>query len=124
MSTGNQGHADEESRGPVGWYTSRQDKNLFFYLLMQYPEFQDALQERWNEVFDTVILRTLDDTLYGADLITHSRYRNFERWDIIGINMDWYTAPEILAIDNYDDQVWFLYDYLEERISWLNDQIN
>jgi len=124
LSTGNQGHADEDSRGPIGWYTPREDKNIFFYYLMQYPSFQHKLKERWNEVYDDIILTTLDQVFYVSDSITYSRYQNFIKWDIIGINNQWYTATEIYDLKTYDLQVWFLYDYLEERIEWLNEEIN
>ena len=124
LSTGNQGHVDSDSRGPEGWYTSRQDKNIFFYYLMQYDSFRDALKNRWNEVYDDIIITVLDDIFKAADSISHSRYNNFERWDIIGSNSSWYTAPEIYDLKTYDEQVWFLYDYLVERIDWMDEEIN
>ena len=124
LSSGNQGHLGDDLRGPEGWYTPRQDKNRLFYYLWQYPEFKEALKARWNEVYETVILQVLDNIFNAADSITYSRYQNFQRWDIIGSNYEWYTAPEVYAIDTYDEQVWFLHDYLEERIEWLDEAIN
>jgi len=124
LSSGNQGHLGDDLRGPEGWYTPRHDKNRLFYYLWQYPEFQEALKERWNEVYETVILQVLDNIFEAADSITYSRLQNFQRWDVIGINYDWYTAPEVYAIDTYDEQVWFLHDYLKERIEWLDEEIN
>jgi hypothetical protein len=124
LSTGNPGHLQDELRGPEGWYTSRVDKNLLFFHLMQYPSFQEALKARWNEVYETAILPTLPEIWEMAGSISHSRYHNFLRWDVIGSNNDWYTAPEILALSTYDLQVWFLYDYLADRIAWLNEAIN
>ena len=124
LSTGNPGHLRDDLRGPEGWYTSRSDKNVFFYYLMQYPEFQEQLKDRWNEVYESVILGTLDDVLIVSDSIAHSSYMNFQKWDIIGINYEWYTASEIYDLKTYDEQVWFLYDYLEARIDWLNEEIN
>lgn len=124
LSSGNQGHLGDDLRGPEGWYTARHDKNRLFYYLWQYPEFKEALKDRWNEVYETVILQVLDNIFAAADSITYSRYQNFQRWDVIGTNYDWYTAPEVYAINTYDEQVWFLHDYLEERIEWLNEEIN
>jgi hypothetical protein len=124
LSTGNPGHLQEDLRGPDGWYTSRSDKNLLFHHLMQYPSFQQALKARWNEVYDSAILPILPEIWEMAGSINHSRYHNFLKWDVIGSNNDWYTAPEILALSTYDEQVWFLYDYLAERIAWLNNAIN
>jgi uncharacterized protein YfbU (UPF0304 family) len=91
---------------------------------MQYPEFKEHLKERWNELYDKEILGVLDSVFKGADSMTYSRYMNFQKWDIIGTNYDWYTAPEIYELKTYDEQVWFLYDYLDIRIAWLNQAIN
>lgn len=124
LSTGNPGHLQYELRLPEGWYTARQDKNIFFFYLMQYPDFQQHLKERWNELYESAILPVLDDVFETSDSITYSRYQNFELWHIIGINFDWYTAPEIYELKTYDEQVWFLYDYLKTRIEWLNTEIN
>ena len=124
LSSGNQGHLGDDIRGPEGWYTARGDKNIFFNLLMEYESFKIALKARWNEVYDPTLLSVLDDVLRVSDSITHSRYRNFEKWDVIGKNFDWYTAKEVYALETYDEQVWFLYDYLETRLHWLNENIN
>ena len=124
LSTGNPGHLQADLRVPEGWYTNRGDKNILFYHLMQYPEFQTALKERWNEIYEPILLPTLDEVWMYADSITWSQYQNFQRWDIIGKNEEWYTAPEILALTTFNEQVWFLYDYLDVRLEWLNDAIN
>lgn len=124
LSSGNPGHLDESLRGPTGWYTSRVDKNLFFFYLMEYDSFRQSLKARWNEVYDDVIYSLLGEIYEASDSITYSRYLNFELWDVIGKNDEWYTAPEILALETYEEQVWFLYDYLENRIFWLNQKIN
>jgi len=124
ISSGVPGYVSEELRGPTGWWTPRADKNVFFYYLMQYPEFRQSLKDRWNELYDPVILSALDDVFIGADSITHSRYNNFEKWDIIGVDWNWYTSPEVYDIKTYDGQVWFLYDFLEVRIEWMNQEIN
>jgi len=124
LSTGNPGHLDDRLRAPEGWYTSRSDKNVFFYYLMQYPDFQQALKERWNELYDTTLTGLLDEVFIAVDSITYSRYMNFEKWDIIGINYEWYTATEVYALKTYDEQVWFLYDYLDVRMKWLDNAIN
>ena len=124
LSTGNQGHASSESRGPTGWHTSKEERNIFFYYLMKYPSFQQKLKDRWNDIYEVILLRTLDQIFYVSDSITYSRYKNFERWDIIGKNNKWYTASEIYELKTYDLQVWFLYDYLTERLTWLDREIN
>ncbi len=124
LSAGNPGHLQADLRVPEGFYTSRPDKNIFFYYLMKYQSFQEALKERWNEVFDDIIIKILDNIYLFVDEIARSRHLNFQKWDVIGINDEWYTAPEILELKTYEEQVWFLFNYLEIRISWLNQEVN
>ncbi len=125
LSTGNFGHLQEPLRGPEGWYTPRDDKNIFFYFLMQnYPSFRANLRTRWNELYEDEILGILDEIYPVVDAIARSRYDNFVLWNVIGTNNEWYTAPEILVLDTYEEQVWFLYRYLETRILWLDGAIN
>jgi hypothetical protein len=124
LSSGNPGHLQDDLRGPEGWYTSRPDKNVFFYFLMQYESFQEALKLRWNEVYEDILLEMLNSIYPLVDSMARSRYLNFQTWDIIGKNDEWYTAPEILELVTYEEQVWFLLDYLTKRVEWLNTEIN
>jgi len=123
LSTGNPGHLSWDLRLPEGWYTARQDKNIFFYYLMQYPTFKAHLKARWNEIYEDHILSLLDQIYPAVDSIAKSRYKNFQRWDVIGKNRDWYTADEIYDLKTYEEQVWFLYNYLDVRINWMNTNI-
>ena len=124
LSIGNYGHLEVEARGPEGFYTSRQDKNVLFYYLMQSPTFRVALKTRWQAVYDEVILGLLDDIYPTADSITRSRYENFLKWEVIGIENKWYTTPEILERDTYQKQVEFLKAFLTARIDWMNTEIS
>ena len=89
-----------------------------------YPSFRENLKIRWNEMYESSIITLLDEVFVISDSITYSRVQNFQLWDVIGTNEDWYTAPEILEIETYDEQVWFLQDYLKARIRWLHLEIN
>ncbi len=124
LSSGAYGHLGANLRGPEGWYTSREDKNKFFYYLMQYDSFKSALKERWNEVYDEILFEMPNNVLEASDSFTYSRHQNFERWDIIGVDNEWYISPELYVLDTYDEQVWFLYDFLSARIEWLDEEIN
>lgn len=124
LSSGNQGHTNAYDRSPEGFYTSRQDKNILFYYLMQYDSFQQALKTRWNEVVDDEIQYILEETYLVSDSITYSRYKNFIYWDWVFDEETWYTAEELLPLKTYDEQLYFLYDYFEARIAWLDENIN
>jgi hypothetical protein len=124
LSTSNQGHLNENERQPTGWYTSLPYKNYWFYHLMQYPKFQSALKARWNEIYDVQIQAMMDDIYPASDRIAKSRYDNFNRWEIIGKNNEWYTSTEVLAAKTYEEQMEILYDYLMIRKDWMNTEIN
>lgn len=125
LSSRNQGHVtDEAMRGPIGWYTPLSYKNNWFFHLMQYPEFQSALKVRWNELVDHQIKDMIDSIYPITEQIARSRYENFQRWNIIGSNWDWYTAPEVYNAKTYEEQVKLLRDYLITRVEWMNTEIN
>lgn len=121
LSSGNAGYIP---RDPESFWVYRQDGNPFIYYLMQYSEFVDKLQDRWNELYYPVLRNVPETVLLFSDSITESRYQNFELWDVIGVDQSWYTAPELLALTEYNDHIWHLYDFLETRITWLNEEIN
>ncbi len=91
---------------------------------MQYPKFQSALKARWNEIYHNQIQALIDDIYPASDRIAKSRYDNFNRWDIIGKNCEWYTFTEVYAAKTYEEQVEILYDYLMIRKDWMNTEIN
>jgi len=123
LSSSNPGHLDYVNRMPPGWYTSLEYKNLWFYYLMKYDTFRSHLQTRWNEVYDDVA-DMLASVYPVSDSIARSRYNNFKRWDVIGTNAEWYTSPEVYQADTYEEQLEVLYDWLEERIAWMDAAIN
>jgi len=91
---------------------------------LEYDGFKAALKQRWNEVYETAILQALANVYLFADSIARSRSMNFDMWEIIGTYEDWFISPEILALDTYEEQLFFLYDFLDTRITWLNQEIN
>lgn len=124
LSSGNYGHLQEDLRGPEGWYTSLSYKNILFHYLMEYDSFRYALKERWNSIYEDVILELVNAIYPMADSIAKSRYDNFMTWDIIGSYEDWFISPEILALETYHEQVYFLRVFLIDRMTWLNEEIN
>lgn len=124
LSTSNPGHLGDDLRGPEGWYTSLEYKNVWFYHLMQYESFRQHLKEKWNAIYDNQIQDLLNDIYPMADSISKSRYLNFQTWDVIGKNNDWYTSTEVYDAKTYEEQVYILYNYLLVRSVWMNQAIN
>lgn len=124
LSTSNPGHLGDDLRGPEGWYTSLQDKNIWFNYLMQYDSFRQHLKEKWNAIYNNQIQDLINSIYPTADSIAKSRYQNFQTWDIIGKNYDWYTSTEVYEAKTYEEQVYILYNYLKVRSVWMNQAIN
>ena len=125
LSTSNQGHVSNyDLRGPIGWYTPLEYKNVWFFYLMRYPSFKAALKERWNEVYNVQLKAMMDSINPTINSIALSRYQNFQRWNTIGNWWDWYTSPEVYDAKTYEAQVKLLRDYLNTRLLWMNEQIN
>lgn len=125
LSAGNPGHLDQSLRGPEGWYGSRSDKNYWFHLLMKDPSFVQAFKERYNEVYESIIIPTIESIYDVYDITYYSAYKNFNTWNILGVDTgEWYLAPETVACKTYDQQVFYLYDYLMTRAEWLYNELN
>lgn len=124
LSSQNAGYLPEDQRSPEGWYTSLQYKNVWFYYLMQYDSFRQALKDRWNELYDNQIQDMLQSIYPVSDSIAKSRYQNFEKWQVIGVWYDWFTSPEVYNANTYEAQVKLLYDFLSQRAEWMNEAIN
>ena len=124
LSSLNQGHIDSNQRQYYDWYSSRWDKNSFCYFFMKDNTFRAALKQRWQEWYPNL----LDDVNALIDHITAiietSRIRNFEKWDIIGKNWDWYTSSEVYNAKTYDAQIALLKGWFNDRIGWMNTQIS
>jgi len=125
LSAGNPGHLDESLRGPEGWYGCLSFKNYWFYLLMKDKYFYQAFKERYNEVYSSIIIPTIESIYNIYDITYYSAYKNFKTWDLLGVDTgEWFLCEETLEADTYDKQVFFLYDYLIERAKWLYNELN
>ena len=124
LSSTNQGHLDYTNRMPEGWYTSLEYKNIWYYYLMRYSTFRLHLQQRWNEIYEIQVAELIASIYPAADAIAKSRYLNFQRWDIIGKNYEWYTSTEVYEAKTYEEQMKLLYAWLDARILWMNEAIN
>ena len=123
LSSLNQGHIDYNMRQHYDWYSSRWDKNPFCYFFMKDNDFIKALKERWEEWSPNLLndINSLIDNM--TRLFETSRIKNFEKWDIIGKNRDWYTSSEVYDAKTYEAQVTLLKGWFTNRINWMNEAI-
>ena len=98
-------------------------KTGWYLRLFEDPQFCAAVKARWNEVKPQLAtLPAYIDTL----LVKHraSFDRNFERWPVIGTNVWPNSWPEEALPKTYDEEVQLLKDYCEQRLLWLDTNIN
>ncbi len=99
--------------------TEAHEPRAWMNQLMNDPEFKKLVRNRWNEVKEKVqsIPEYVDEK---AEQIKYSQIPNFQRWDILGtnINQSWYTG------ETHQDYVDFIRNYLTVRIDWLDGVIN
>jgi len=93
---------------PFWWERLRQD-----------PAFDDALRCRWEALRGTTLS---DESLLGfiesaAMEISEAQVRNFERWPIIGIYVDW--NPFVGR--TYDEEIEYLSSWTLDRAQWLDE---
>ena len=116
--------------GTDGWvYTSRPgigyDGTQAWYLrLMEDPEFELQVADRWfhlrEKEFDTDKLMADIDS-YAA-LLDEAQERNFERWPILGKEVQ-YNAAGWADRDTYQKEIDFLKEWLQIRIAWLDSRM-
>lgn len=83
------------------------------------PEFKKQARTRWNEIKDR--LQTIPEYVdQRAAYIKYSQAYNFQRWDVLGtnINLSWYTG------ETHQEYVDFIRNYLTVRIAWLDEVFN
>ena len=99
--------------------TEAHEPRVWMNQLMNDPEFKKSVRNRWNAVRDKVqsIPAYVDAK---AAQIKYSQIPNFQRWDVLGVNINqsWYTG------ETYQDYVDFIRNYLTVRIAWLDGVIN
>ena len=92
--------------------------------LLEDPEYVSELKERWsflraNEFSNESIMNTIDNLkleLEKSDATT----RNFGKWLILGK----YIWPNNFIGNKYSEEIDYLKDWIEKRLSWMDNEIN
>ncbi|MFB5944787.1 CotH kinase family protein [Albibacterium profundi] len=99
--------------------TEAHEPRVWMNRLMNDPEFKKLVRSQWNSIKANIesLPQYVDQR---AETLKHSQLANFQRWDVLGknINQSWYMGQ------SHQDYVDFIRDYLTVRISWLDDTIN
>jgi hypothetical protein len=107
----NDSDARADSLNPPFWWSSLRNDSVF----------KGQVSLRWNSLYPTIftenaIVNSLD-SLYS--ILEDERVLNFERWGIIGMQIE----PNSHVGESYDEDFDFLYVWLIDRIDWMNNVI-
>lgn len=97
--------------------------NVWFIELMKQDWFKKQVEERWRELYDSGtfdrMLEALADT---EDVCLSSFKRNFRKWPVLTERIN--QEPDSLLTSSKaspEAQYKALYDWLSQRVEWLND---
>jgi len=122
LAAGNVLH-QQMGRGPEYLYVAL--FNYWYRYLMQMPEFFDAVVARWNEIVDEEIAQMINHVRQLAQDYQTEFERNFERHQILGVAVPRIPAPQaMIDIEDHPGHVVYLLNWLELRVSWLDDFFN
>jgi len=85
------------------------------------PQFKNRIYQRWwqlrQDVLDVEnILNYINSTV---NLLDEAQERNFQQWEIFGM----YVWPNAFIGMNYQEEIDYLKEWIQERIQWIDDSI-
>jgi hypothetical protein len=86
--------------------------------LFEHKAFGEKVVERWEalrtDIFETTRILTYVDSV--VDVLDESQQRNFQRWPVLGT----YVWPNYYVGNTYQQEVDWLKDWIEKRMTWLD----
>jgi spore coat protein CotH len=117
------GNADYIDYTPYGWYSTQYSGNIWFYKLLNDPGFFSKFKARFNEVKDKQLLDLYNSVdIIGRDIYANAE-KNFTKWKILG-KYDWPNPTEVVLADTFDAQVYYVKNYIKERVKWMDEELN
>ncbi|WP_179336207.1 CotH kinase family protein [Winogradskyella costae] len=95
-------------------------KNATWYSrLFEDPNFVSKVKSRFNYFYDNrnLFQEHIDSSALS---LSQSQERNFFKWPILGT----YVWPNNVFFPTYDEEVVYLKDWLNDRLEWLNNNLN
>ena len=109
------------------WYYPVRSENgthKWFIRLFEDLEFRLKTADRWFDLRENIFSNSklLADIDRYALLLDEAQVRNFERWDILGQQIN-YNPPGWRDRDTYQKEVDWLKTWLEDRLAWMDQAI-
>jgi hypothetical protein len=115
LAAGNNDYSD--SKYPKGWWIK---DGPWFSHLFKDPKFVAKVKAKWNAMKGKELKDIPASINKTAAYLELSQRENFKRWNILGI----YVWPNQFVLGSYSAEVNQLKKWLDERISWLDVEIN
>ena len=108
-----------ESTDPHGWIAYRPP---MIVSMASQPVFSARLGERWTELRAGVLSNgaIFDRIDFHLETIAEHVAPNFERWPIDEIQ---FLDDQLYPVSSYDEEVGLVRAWIEERLSWMDDNI-
>lgn len=102
---------------PRGWWVKQ---SVWINRLFDDPAFVKKVKDRWNILKETQVSSLYTFINETGVYLKYSQKENFKKWDVL-YN---YTWPNPVALGSYDAEVQHMKDWLSQRISWMDNEIN
>ena len=110
----------DDTQEPENWMHTFPITIYWWPRIMEDYWFRRELSCRWDELYSTVLS---SDHLHGIidsaiQVMGASIPRNFQRWPVLGS----YVWPNSYVGSTYSDEEWFLRNWIDDRLDWLNSK--
>jgi len=110
----------DDMQEPYNWAHTFPITIYWWPRIMEDYWFRRELSCRWDELYSTVLSSDhmhgiIDSAIQGMGA---SIPRNFQRWPVLGS----YVWPNSYVGNTYSDEEWFLRNWIDDRLEWLNSK--
>jgi len=100
------------------WLYDQDNRVYWWARVMEDSWFRNQLRCRWDELHQTVLSSENLHGIVDSSLMVmgESVSRNFQRWPILGT----YVWPNSFVGQTYDDEEWFLRNWMDDRVEWMD----
>jgi hypothetical protein len=105
-----------ENASPEGWWI--RTSNLYFNLFKN-PVFESKLKARWAQWRNDKLPAIFNHINDRADKLKFAQVQNFNKWGTLYTNV-W---PNSVVLGTYENEVQYLKDWLNKRITWIDGQL-
>ena len=97
--------------------------NPWYVLLAKADWFNELAKERWNEVYESVMLKSLEHIKQVTFSYEEEFKNNYKKWGNIGKSYMWFQSRSTnRSFKKQADAAQWVYHFLEKRIEWINSQ--